>query len=72
MENELLAYAREHSDRFEAFIVRPGMVLARQANLRDMIRGLGPSVRVDTLAGMMLRTALEGSEDHILDNGSIV
>lgn len=28
--------------------------------LRDVVRGLGPSVRVDVLAGAMIRAAVEG------------
>lgn len=33
-ENELVAYAKEHSGTFEAYIVRPGMVVSSDAYLK--------------------------------------
>lgn len=71
MENELLAHAREHQDTFETCIVRPGMVLTRESSLRNWVVGLGPSVRVDVLAAVMLDVALRGSEKQILENSAI-
>lgn len=51
--------------------MRPGFVLAKQANLRDVVRGLGPSVRVDVLAGAMVRAAMEGGMQQIVENADI-
>lgn len=42
------------------YIMRPGMVLAKEANLRDMVRGLAPSVTVNVLAKAMVKMALDG------------
>ena len=39
--------------------------------MRDLVRGLGPSVRVDKLASVMVRAVLSGSEDRILENAAI-
>lgn len=47
------------------------MVLKRDANIRDLVRGLGPSVKVDMLANVMVKTALEGYGGKILDNSTI-
>ena len=41
--------------------MRPGFVLAKETNLRDLVRGLGPSIRVDKLASMMVTATLNGS-----------
>ena len=71
VENELLAYAKEHPDTFEACIVRPGFVLKKETNVRDLVRELGPSVRVDVLAKVMLGAALNGNEQQILENSNI-
>lgn len=40
--------------------MRPGMVLAKEPNLRDLVRGLGPSVKVDKLAAEMVRRVVNG------------
>lgn len=40
--------------------MRPGMVLAKEPSFRDLLRGLGPSVKVERLAGEMVRRAVEG------------
>ena len=71
MENELLAHVQENPDTFETYIMRPGMVLAKDANIRDMIRSLAPSVKVDVLAKVMLKVALDGSRDRVIENSTI-
>ena len=42
--------------------MRPGFVLAKETTLKDLVRGMGPSVRVDVLATAMLRVTQKGSE----------
>jgi len=71
VENDLIAHAHQASDTFESYIFRPGFVLAKEANLRDTIRGLGPSVKVDALASAMINVALVGTKDHIVENPAI-
>lgn len=39
--------------------------------MRSLLFGLGPSVRVDSLADAMLKVALNGNEDQILENSMI-
>lgn len=51
--------------------MRPGLVLAKESNFRDMIRGMGPSVRVDRLAGLMVKTAVEGADKQIFENAAM-
>ena len=51
--------------------MRPGFVLAKETNLRDMMKGLAPSVRVDVLAAAMIHAALNGSKHQIVENAAI-
>lgn len=61
--------------------MRPGMVLAKESEggLRDWVKGLGPSVRVDVLAQAMVKTMIavegqgeeKGEEREILENEGI-
>jgi hypothetical protein len=67
-----MAHAKEHPDTFETYIMRAGMVLAKETNMRDMVRGLLPSVRVDVMASKMLDVALDGSEHQTFENTDIV
>ncbi|KAL8731529.1 MAG: hypothetical protein Q9166_003375 [cf. Caloplaca sp. 2 TL-2023] len=71
VENELLAHTKAYHDSFETFIFRPGLVLAKETSLRDMVRGLGPSIRVDKLAGAMIEKGLSGGETQIIENREI-
>ena len=48
--------------------MRPGLVLAKETSFRDLIRGMAPSVRVDRLAGLMVKTALNGADQQIFEN----
>ena len=66
-----MMHAQEHRDTFETCIMRPGFVLAKEANLMDMIKGLTPSVRVDVLAAAMINAALNGSTHQIVENAAI-
>ncbi|TVY85096.1 hypothetical protein LSUE1_G001384 [Lachnellula suecica] len=71
VENIILAHAEEYRSTMEAVIMRPGFVLAKEQSIRDTIRGLGPSVRVDVLAQAMIASALNGSKIQIADNAEI-
>ena len=70
MENELLAFANDHSD-FESYIMRPALVLSRETSLHSLVFGIGPSVKVDVLAQSMVELALEGGEKGIWENTDI-
>lgn len=52
--------------------MRPGLVLAKERNLVDIVKGLGPNVRVDKLAGAVITRALDGSRSPIVENSEIV
>lgn len=52
--------------------MRPGLVLAKEPSFRDVIRGLGPSVRVEKLAGAMVSVALERLESKSAIEGAVV
>lgn len=47
------------------------MVLAKETNLRDLLRGLAPSIRVDALSKVMVKVALNGFENDTLENAMI-
>lgn len=51
--------------------MRPGMVRSKETNIRSLVLGFGPSVRVDMLAAAMLEIALNGNEDQTLENATI-
>ncbi|KAJ5102402.1 hypothetical protein NUU61_004624 [Penicillium alfredii] len=70
VENDLLAFAHDHAS-FEPYILRPGMVLSREVNLRSLVFSLGPSVKVDTLAAVMVDLALKGAERTMWENADI-
>lgn len=47
-------------------------MLYKQTTVGSMILGMAPSVKVDALASVMLKLALDGSERHrILENVNI-
>lgn len=49
--------------------MRPGMVLTKDGSALDLVRGLGfPSVKVNTLAKVIVDVALNGSKDDSLEN----
>ncbi|CAG8903278.1 unnamed protein product [Penicillium egyptiacum] len=70
VENELLGFADDHPG-FEAHIVRPAMVLARGMSLHSIVFGLGPSVKLDDLAGAMLDLVLKGGKKNIWENADL-
>ncbi|KAJ6007184.1 hypothetical protein N7522_005535 [Penicillium canescens] len=70
VENEILEFARDHTG-FEAHIMRPAMVLARDMSLRSLAFSLGPSVKVDDLARTMLDLALIGGQKNIWENADM-
>jgi hypothetical protein len=47
------------------------MVLANDMSVRTLVAGLGPSVKVDVLAAVLLNIALNGSKQQTLDNTAI-
>lgn len=71
VENKLIAYAKDHESRFESYIMRPGMVLSKEMTIRSLVFGLGPSVKVDALAQVMIDLALQGNERQVLENNNI-
>ncbi|KAL9610211.1 MAG: hypothetical protein Q9204_009095, partial [Flavoplaca sp. TL-2023a] len=70
-ENGLLAHAETNRDAFEICIMRPGTVLGKEMGLLNMVKGLGPSVKVDKLAGAMVRIALDGVGKQIIEKSEI-
>ncbi|KAJ5811289.1 hypothetical protein N7474_007590 [Penicillium riverlandense] len=72
VENELISFAEAHPDHFDAYIMRPGMVMSSDLTLRSMMLCLTTSVRVDVLAGAMLDLALDGGEKKIWENAEII
>ncbi|KAF5861520.1 hypothetical protein ETB97_012846 [Aspergillus alliaceus] len=68
VENQLIASAENHRDTIETYILRPAMVVSRELTLRSLIFGLGPSIKVDVLAEVMLDIALHGHNEKILEN----
>jgi hypothetical protein len=68
VENLILAHAKEHEGAMEAVIMRPGFVLAREQSIRDTIRGMGPSVKVDILARALISSAMNGSKTQLVEN----
>lgn len=71
VENKLISYAKDHESRFESYIMRPGMVLAKEMTIRSLVFSLGPSVKVDALAKVMIDLALRGNERQVLENNNI-
>jgi len=67
-----MSLAEAQPDRFDAYIMRPGMVMSSELTLRSMVLCLTTSVRVDVLAGAMLDLALEGGEKKIWENADII
>lgn len=51
--------------------MRPGMVLTKAGSALDLVRGLGPSVKVNTLAKVIVDVALNGSKDDSFENATI-
>jgi hypothetical protein len=51
--------------------MRPGFVLAKEQSIKDIVRGLGPSVRVDVLAQVMIALLLNGSKRQVVENTEI-
>lgn len=51
--------------------MRPGFVLAKKTNLKDRMKSLAPSVRVDVLATAMILVALNGIRHQIVENTAI-
>ncbi|CAL5873064.1 uncharacterized protein PFLUO_LOCUS7333 [Penicillium psychrofluorescens] len=72
VETELLSLAEAHPNHFDAYIMRPGMVMSSELTLRSMLLCLTTSVRVDVLAGAMLDLALDGVEKKIWGNAEII
>lgn len=65
-----MAIDNDHPE-FEAYILRPAMVLALEMSLHSLAFGLGPSVKVDILAKAMLDLAVNGGEKNIWENVDI-
>ena len=65
-----MGFAGDHTG-FEAHIVRPAMVLARGMSLHSLVFSLGPSVKVEDLAGAMLELVLKGGKKNIWENADL-
>ncbi|KAK4866977.1 hypothetical protein LT330_007718 [Penicillium expansum] len=70
VENELLGFVNDHPG-FEAHIMRPAIVVARDMSLRSLVFSLGPSVKLDDLVGAMLDLALKGGKKNIWENADL-
>lgn len=65
-------FTQENRESFESYILRSGMVLSKEITVSSVVFGMGPSVRVDDLANVMLSLALDGNERlQILENSDI-
>jgi hypothetical protein len=51
--------------------MRPGMVLSKEMTIRSLVFGLGPSVKVDALAKVMIDVALGGNDCQVFENTDI-
>lgn len=51
--------------------MRPAMVLAQDMSIRSLAFSLGPSVKVDDLAGAMLDLTLNGGKKNIWENADL-
>ncbi|RDW65036.1 hypothetical protein BP6252_10687 [Coleophoma cylindrospora] len=71
VENELIGYAEKHPNTFETCILKLGLVLKKETNLRDMFRGLAPSVGVDVVGRAAIRAAVDGIKEQTLTNSAI-
>ncbi|CRG83796.1 hypothetical protein PISL3812_01152 [Talaromyces islandicus] len=71
VENKLLSFAKDHDSRFQSYIMRPGMVLPKEMTIRSLVFGLGPSVKVDALAEVMIDVALRGNDCQVFENTNI-
>ncbi|KAF7590000.1 hypothetical protein BBP40_003444 [Aspergillus hancockii] len=71
VENQLIAYGQGHSNTIETYILRPAMVLSREMSIRSLVSGLGPSIKMDPLAGVVVDIALRGHSEQILENWMI-
>ncbi|KUI55976.1 Protein FMP52, mitochondrial [Cytospora mali] len=72
VETEVIEHAKKNPGAFEAYVMRPGLVLKKEFNLADVGRSFITSVRVDALAKVTIDVALNGFEREIWENGDIV
>ena len=74
VELQLLDLSREAAgDGLEIFIARPGFVQARYAKLRTLVVGsLFKAIRVDVFAVAMIKIAVSGAENQIVENDVLV
>jgi len=69
VENKLLDFTKPHDDAVEAVVVKPGMVLAKNAGYlisNGLVGRLMRSIRVDELAAVMVDTAMLGADTAML------
>jgi hypothetical protein len=72
-ENKLLGLTAEHGDAFDAFVVRPGGVLASPGGVAGVAARLGaPVVSVQGLAAVMVELAVGGGEEKVWENAELV
>lgn len=66
-----MSHAKDTHSTLEVVIMKPGFVLAKQQSVRDAVRGLVPSVRVDILARAMIASVFDASGRHVIENTEI-
>jgi hypothetical protein len=68
VENQLIAYCQCDSDTIETYMLRPAIVLSREMSIRSLLFGLGPSIKVDVVAGVMVDVTLHRYGEQISEN----
>ncbi|KAB8067583.1 hypothetical protein BDV29DRAFT_200085 [Aspergillus leporis] len=68
VENQLIAYCQCDSDTIETYMLRPAIVLSREMSIRSLLSGLGPSIKVDVVAGVMVDVTLHRYGEQISEN----
>lgn len=64
VENKLIELGEQHSNVLEAFIMRPGIVLAKQAGYvlsNPVVGAVMGNVRIEDLVAVMVTTAISGN-----------
>ena len=72
-ENKLLDFTAEHKGAFDAFIIRPAVVIASDGGVAWVAECLrAPVVSVQRLAAVMIELALNGGQEKIWENRELV
>ncbi|KAI9835320.1 MAG: hypothetical protein M1819_002464 [Sarea resinae] len=72
-EKGLFDLARANPDSFEAYAVRPALILEKDPGfIPSVMKCLFPSIKVDVLAAAMVDVTLHGGEAHVLENPELL